>query len=409
VTRDVLFSISGRLFIALLNFAILFATASWFGPAIRGEASLLIANLAIVQLATDIVNGPGLIYLSKRNFLPRLFKASLVWTFGSSFLIISGLTLLGVSPSESFGLLFVLSCVFSVNIFTLQIILSEKKIRVYYFLQILQQALQLLLIVLAYHYGKISFHSFCLSVLIPLLLITPFSTFLAFRFRSSSGESETTGNTPGFLNILKTGSNAQVSNLFNFVATRISYYMIASDKEFLGVFSVAITICESVWIITYGFASILYPEIASSKNGTQNIRLTQNYLRYTMLLSATALIVLVCLPDRLFVWLLGAQYAGISDWFVWLAPGIFLMAIAKLLWNYFAGSGLFRLNNIAWASGSAVSVLATYVLLQQYGTQGLALATNLSYAVIALLLLLFFYRQKKQRDPSGENAFPGNI
>jgi O-antigen/teichoic acid export membrane protein len=393
VNNATISSILFRALLSVLNFLILIFTASYFGPLLRGEISLFIANLAIIQLSTDIINGPSVIFISKNKSLHNYLKISIVWTLLSSLLLISILTLLGFSNPDYFIILLIISIFLSVNTFLLQIILSYKKIYPYYIIQLIQLVFQLLFILLVINYHYISFFSFCLSALIPLVLSSFLTIYFAFKY--STKEDSDKNDSLNYKEIIKTGILAQTSNLFNFISTRIGYYFIATEKEELGVFSVAVTICESVWIITYGFASILYPEIAASVDERKNIQSTLNYLAYTLAFTFLALTVLLIIPEKLFLLVLGKKYMHIKIYLIYLSPGIFLLSGGKLLWNYFAGKGQFYLNNIAWGIGSFISLTITYFLINKYGIIGLASSMTISYFAITATMAVFFYNKRR--------------
>jgi len=191
----------------------------------------------------------------------------------------------------------------------------------------------------------------------------------------------------------RTGLIAQYSNFFNFLNTRIGFYLIfivlGNIKE-LGVFAVAVSLSESVWIISNTLATWLYPQIASSKDLEANIDKTLSNAYVAFWYSFTYLLILLIIPEHLYVWVLGNDFTGVKLYISLLIPGTLMLAYGKIFWNYFSGTGQFHINNYSSLVSSVIAITSSIPLMYYFRINGIAIATSIGYITYTTILIGVF-------------------
>jgi len=373
------------------SFIIVFMTSRLIGVEGRGEISLFIANLALVQLFNNIITGPALIYLIPRHKIFHIFIISFAWSILSSIFIIFLLSHTTFIDNYSIIDLLYLSVIFSILTSSMMIIQGNLEIKTYNLISLTQIAI---LIISLYSfifflndrtiqsYIHALYISYIISLIISLTAIR--KHFHSIRLSEILNELNA---------IFKIGFSAQISNFLNFINTRVSYYIISLlyiDKSSLGKFSLATALIESVWLISYGIATIQYPEISRSTDEQKNITLSLNYSKLTFWGSLIMILLLISIPENGYLYIFGSDFKGIKKIIILLSPGILLMSISKIFWNYFSGIGKFKYNNISGLIGLICSTLTTYFLIKKYGIEGAAYSTTLAYCLSSFYLIFMF-------------------
>jgi O-antigen/teichoic acid export membrane protein len=172
----------------------------------------------------------------------------------------------------------------------------------------------------------------------------------------------------------------------------LSFYLLEDrlGAAAVGIYGVAVSLAEALWIISRSISLVQMSEIANSDDLSHQNKLTAQWSRANFWLTALALIPLVMLPDPWLTWVFGRQFEGISKVILFLAPGILALSASNMLTHHFAGRGLYRLN----AAVSGVTLLSLVLglgpLLDLWGLQGASLAQSAAYMVGWLFAALVF-------------------
>ena len=78
--RKIISTIFARVLLAGLAFFLSILTTQYLGPHGRGDVSLFVLNLAIVQLLNNFIGGSYLVYLIPRRNFMQLFILSYAWS-----------------------------------------------------------------------------------------------------------------------------------------------------------------------------------------------------------------------------------------------------------------------------------------------------------------------------------------
>jgi O-antigen/teichoic acid export membrane protein len=192
----------------------------------------------------------------------------------------------------------------------------------------------------------------------------------------------------------------QVAVFTQLMSFRLSYYILNGyfGKEEVGVYSNAVSIAESIWLIGRSIATVQLSRIVNTKNESVSLQLTSRMNRLNLAVSAFCLIILSLIPSSWYIWIFGAEFAGINK-IIWaLAPGILFFGVALVLGYYFSGTGRHYVNAIASTAGLIVTVILGFIIIPVYHRYGAGITASISYGVTALIVVFFYQYQKNHHS-----------
>lgn len=405
VFKAVVHTLSSRFLSAILNFVLLWFTARWMGAEVRGEISLYFSSIYILVLVSGFAGGSTLIYLAPRFSIHRLLLLSYAWCTGVSLLLVPALALWPGLPAPTLIWWMVSSLIFNLTAVNRYLIIGQERIKTDNLLGVGINITQLALLVwfvLAIHETKLDAFVWAFVSAWSLALVV--SSFLLLKGRKTEPPAGS------WKNLIQTafsmGLLAQSTNLAQFIAYRIQYYIIAlqAGKESVGVFSTAVSLAEAVWMITQSISLVQLSHIVQQNNRNEAASWSLPWFKISLLLSSLALLVLLILPKSLFIWIFGPAFGSIAPLLFALTPGVLALAGSNILTHYFAGTAQLRINfGASIISLLAVSILS-YVLLQPFGIIGAAWASSAAYIAGAIWLIYHFNKQYTVR---WHEWFPG--
>ena len=389
--NKILGTFSSKVYSSAIGFVIIILTSHYMGPIGRGEISLFIANLTLVQLFNEIIIGPALVFLVPRHKIIHLLFISVLWSFFISLIIVAILYLTDLSSNYLIIDLFYLSVLYALLSSSLMIIQGKQEIKKYNLINTLQSSILILILCVYLFVLKIIsiesyIHTLYFAYSIPMFISLLYVLKLCDDFKLKGVGKE-------FIIILKTGFNAQISNFLNFLNSRISYYIIAVlyiDKSSLGIFALATSLVEAVWLVSYSIATIQYPIISSSDNYKQGAEISLSFSKITFWGSTLLILIMILIPEYIYLIIFGKGFAGIKEIILLLSPGIIVVSVSKIYWNYFSGLGKFKINNISGLIGLFCSTLSCYILIKYFGIIGAAYSTVATYIIISSYLFWAF-------------------
>lgn len=392
-----------RLIIALTNLGIVTVAARALGAEGIGTISLFILGISIIQLFSALVGGSVLVYMSARYPITQLIAPAWIWTLLISALGSTLLTNFDLAPPEfAIDLFFValLQSLFSIN---QNIQIGKEKIMQYNLAAVAQSLLMLasLLTLLSLSskpdvkdYINALYISFGIAFLISFAGIQKYFTRIQPFNRSVIRET------------FRFGSYVQVAGILQLFNYRLSYYIIEKffDRATLGIFSIGVQISESVWIISKSIALVQYSRISNSKDDAYNVRITLDFIKFTSVFTILMLLVLMLLPDELYVFIFRNDFRNVGQVILSLAPGIFAVAISLMFSHYFSGSGKPWHNTVSSGIGLIFTVLIGFTLIPAMGIIGAGITSSLAYLSGMLYQYIVF---KKSTSTPFTHFIPG--
>lgn len=384
---------AGKLITALAGFAIIVINAHYIGAVGVGTISLILLGITFINLVSNFIGGPAIVYLLPRFDAFRLIVPSYLWAFlcssaGSVLLSVSGLIPV-IYVFDVFWLSFFVT-VTSVN---LTILLAKERFVTYNLLSTLQILITLIvLIVLVFISGNHTVTAYLFAFYAGIILSFVVSLFAIRKLLHFSDIEELP---MVVVTLLKYSPFMQFGTIFQMLNYRLSYYIIERffGPGFLGVFTIGTQVSESVWIVGRSAATVHYARMSNTNNMDYARDLTLALIKGVFVITFLLLIIMVLLPQSVYVFLFGAGFAGARVVVLILAPGMLFTAVTMIISHYFSGIGLPRYSMYGSAAGLVMTVSAGFILIPILGINGAALTTSLSYLVCMSYLLFIFIRK----------------
>lgn len=191
------------------------------------------------------------------------------------------------------------------------------------------------------------------------------------------------------------GFKAHFSNVLSFINYRADIYLISMflNPAAVGLYGVAVSIAERLWIVSQSISSVLYPVISSSSDVDSKNKLTSVISRNVLFFSIIAGIVFYFASDLIFRLLFGEAYADSSDILKMLLPGIILFSVDRILSNDLAGRGKPELNMYTSIFTVASNIILNILLIPKIGIAGAAVSTSVTYSLSTLVKMILFKRE----------------
>lgn len=386
--RKIIQSLITKGSVAVVNFLILIVSSKYLGISTRGEISLIILNLSIIQMINEIYTGYSLVHYVSRFNINKIYLNGIAFTLGACTITNAGLYSLNMMP-EGFGwLLYLLSIIIILNTFNCVIILAKEFYKMYNFLSFFQPVVLLLGIFLFTSFsGNYTLDAFIWPLIISFALSFTISSYFVFVFALKSDVKEDFDLKP----ILKNGLYCQLAVLMYILSSRLSYYLLETKPD-VGLYSTASSLIESVLIITNSITPILLSRVALLGNTKNSITFTLIFAKLCFVFSILAVIIIYFIPDAFFSFLLGDAFKTSKSIMLMLSPGIIFLSFSGIISHYYSGIGNLKMVSFYNFFGFAVTAVLAPYFISHYGINGAALTTNLAYFVTLVVSTVVFFK-----------------
>jgi O-antigen/teichoic acid export membrane protein len=389
--KNIIHSLFIKGFVAVTNFLLLIVSAKYLGVSSRGEIAKFILNLTIIQIVNEVYTGYTLIHFIPKFNLKKLIVGGLFYTLIFASLSNAIIVFLNEQVKGFEWLGYLISLLIIVNTFNCVVILGKEKVRLYNFLNFLQPFLLLIgLLIAVYFLKNFTFSAYVYPLMISFSVALIISGAAVLKIVSSSPQSGTFHLKP----LLMNGLFCQAGILMHIFCNRYSYYLFSNTQK-LGLYSSASSLMESVLLISGAISPVLIARVANQENNLKSTELTLSLSKTSLILSALAVVVIVLLPEELFVWALGSGFAGTKHLMLLYAPGILMVSFFSVITNYFSALGKLNVVLICEGLGFAVTLIVAPFLINKYDIPGAAYTANLAYFVIAIAVGFSFFKFSK--------------
>lgn len=392
MVKKILSTIFTKGFVALVNLAVLLVSSKQLGGDVRGQISLLILNIAIVQAVNEIYTGYALVYFIPKTSLKHIYSNGIKWTFLCTLLISSFFFVFKIGLNEQWLNTGVLSLIIILHSFHGVIILAKEKIGIYNFLNFFQPTLlltALMFFVFVLNERTVSSYIWSLYISFTLSLVISSGVILnIFKYKNDAKPEF------NFSQIVKNGFYNQLANLSHMLSNRYNFYLLGTTT-LVGIYSNSTSLIESVLIISGSAAPIILTHIANKRSESKNIEITFMLSKLCFLLSLVCVLILIAIPGDFFSFLLGKDFSSTKQVMLSLSPGVLVVSFSTIISHYYSALGRQRLIAVANFSGLIITVAFSYLLIHQYGLFGACYATCLSYFVASVILVYSFMKENK--------------
>lgn len=382
-----------KVLILLINFAVLTLTTNYFGLEGRGLISIIMADMAIIVIFNNIMGGNSVVYFMNKVGLSRLILPAAIWIILSTTIISFVFSFL--HTQQSYFILLPITLVTSFLALNLLIFIGKEKIQHFNVFSLLAPALLLIFsLCVIYLFKNRTVNAYLFSYflsqavvfIISLIIIRP---YLVKKEIGISKDIVKKAFSYGWKN--------ELSYFIQFLNYRLSYFFILyyQDITSVGLFSVAIVVSESIWLMAKSITTVQYSKIVNLDNQNSAIELTRKSAKISLYATLSMLIVLALIPSWVFGFVFGKDFSTIKQLLFLLMPGILSIAVSNVYGHYFAALNQMRVLIVKSTIGLVFTVLLSIILIPLWSLTGACIVTSVSYLSSSIYLLIHFYKTSK--------------
>lgn len=373
-----------RVIVAAANLAVLLLTARWLGPAARGDISLFVLDLSLIMLVSEMVGGPALVYQVPRINNLQLKSLGYGWGLISSFLCLFVLYFFSLIPANSGYFLILSGMLLNAGSVHSQILIGRGRFCSFSILNMLSPLTILGFIIFSLHYDEKKVEIVYNAILVGAIL----SFIIGAILTPGTWSKKPVPWLRLIPEVFYNGGLNQSASIFHLLSNRFSYFLLQRQygNADLGVFSLAVSICESVLMFSHSLSLVFYSRSANRSDDEGLRRGTAKWAGWSFLITAGGCLILAIVPSAWLVMLVGEGFREASLYFIVLSIPVMLTSYYQLITHYFSGQGNYRLNAGAGLIGAAVSVVFCFFLIPFFGMYGAALSS-----IAGAIAMFIFY------------------
>jgi O-antigen/teichoic acid export membrane protein len=190
--------------------------------------------------------------------------------------------------------------------------------------------------------------------------------------------------------MLTYGLRAYVAIVVSFLVIRLDLLLVNGylGAREAGLYSVAATIADGMFVLPMVVALNLFPRVARSETHEQ----TAEVFRSLAVLYGAVCLITIPLAQAIPL-VFGERFDGSISLYYWLLPGIYCLGMLTILAHHFAGRGYPREAAAVWFVGLALNIAINVAFLPGRGAWVASLASSIAYAVLLALHLWLFVRE----------------
>jgi O-antigen/teichoic acid export membrane protein len=165
-----------------------------------------------------------------------------------------------------------------------------------------------------------------------------------------------------------------------------------------GIYVVAVTLSEKLWVVSTAASTVLAPRISQlASDEDARKRLTPLVSRVVLLITLICTIVLAIIARPLIAVLFGDQYVDSVLPLLLLLPGIFILGVAKVWANDIGARGRPEINMYISLAALFFNIIGNVILIPRFGLAGAAIATTISYFICSTATLFVYVRMTSNK------------
>ena len=393
--KTIIHTLGSRFFTTFIGFAVLLLTTRYLGAEGTGTLGLISASVGLIVIFAGFIGGGSLVYLIPRHNFTLLLVPAYLWAIlmvGAGSLVLFVFNLVPIEVIPPVAILSFLSCIGSVNLIAL---VGKERITVNNRLSILQAVLNITLLFIFFiiletatveRYLYAMYASGAVALILEFLMIRQY-------FGWPTGTIAEVRET--IRSILQYGFLSQLGNVIQFLNYRLSFFLINfyAGIAAVGVYSVGVTLSESIWIAAQSISLVQYARIANTDDLEYSRVLTLQLSKVGLLATVVLVGVLLVIPPQLFGTIFGRDFSQVYYVIASMAIGIIAFGYALMISHYFAGLGRYHINTFASVCGLVATGVLSVILIPRYGYIGAGITSSIAYTLTSLVQVWFFVQQ----------------
>jgi O-antigen/teichoic acid export membrane protein len=193
---------------------------------------------------------------------------------------------------------------------------------------------------------------------------------------------------------LSYGIRAQLSNIITLLNYRIDVFLVNAllSPAAVGIYAVSVSVAERTWILSQAVCTVLFPLISGLKDEGKRTQVTPLISRWILGTGIASALLLGLTAKWLIRFLYGSAFYAAVEPLLWLLPGVVLWGFARVLTNDISARGKPEINIYLAIVSFVVNIGANLVLIPRFGIRGAAIASSISYPVVAIGAALAYHQ-----------------
>ncbi len=398
--KKIISTTGSRILNAFFTLFILWLFTNYVGKRGLGIIALVVLSITIIQLFYDFLAGNPLIYFVSRTSLKKLLIPAYCWIILITIVVIAIFVPFHHFAPFIFNTLVPIGYGFHIIVLSLingfiqihyNILIGQGRIKDYNMLFLLQIVLVMVFFTLfVVHGGKALDYIKALYISWSSIAVISF-----FIIVSKTKMGSLTGWKSVSKKILQFGTFSFAANILHLGNKRLSFYFIKAfaGLSMLGIYNAGVQLAEGVRIIGQSISLVQYSAISGSRNNSYAHTLTIQLMKFSVILTFLALLVLLLIPSDVYAAVLSKDFLRVKEIILYLFPGVLALSANTIFSHYFSGLGHPEINLRTNIAGFIVTVVFALILIPFFGIIGAAITTSMSYITTAVYQYKIFKKQ----------------
>jgi len=193
------------------------------------------------------------------------------------------------------------------------------------------------------------------------------------------------------------GGKVYLANMTSFLSYRIDIFLVALylNPVEVGLYSIAVSIAEKLFLVPGAFSTVLFPKVSSIKNSEAN-DLTPKIVRHTFFLISIFSILLAIFAKPFMTVVFGSDYLQAVLPLIVLLPGIIAYGVGGVMAADLSGRGMPQFAIYSTIACLIVNIPLNIIFIPKLGIAGASLASSIAYFIDTLVILGAFLAVSKK-------------
>ena len=391
-----------RILNAAINLIVLLLITHKIGREGFGEIALIMVDITVIQMFIDLLAGSALIYFASRANTGQLLVPAYLW-IGFILAVFAGITFFIrtffpglyslIIPSGYEVHIFALALLNALMITHYNLLLGKKEIRRYNIIF----TVQILVFLSVFVYGIFGKENFTpLAYVYAMYVAYGAGSIFSFAvLMQRSGKLSARGWADISRKVVNFGFISSIANILHIGNKRLSFYVLRyfSGLSALGGYNTGVQLTEGLRIIGQSISLVQFSTISNTDDREYARLLTVKLMKFTLLLTFSALILLVVLPEQVYTFIFSKDFSDVRPIVIALSPGVLALAANTIFSHYFSGLGNPKVNMWSNVAGLVFTVILAFTLIPVFGTIGAALTASFSYTATVVYQYIVFEKR----------------
>ncbi len=383
--KSIVFTFLSKVSVSALGLIMVVLISRNLGADGRGHLSLFVSSIALVQLFADFGSSSVIINLSYKINQRKLWLSSLIWIAGICFLSFG--VLQSLRHVAYYLLIPFAAFLFSAINLNQMLLMGNQELKKRNVSLLIQPVSLLILFIGFYFYAKFGVISYPLALFIALLISFMVTLILVWKYLIKKEKRFAFEPL-----VLKQGILVQGAQAVQFFNYRLNFFLVAYliNDAALGLYSNAIVICESVWILGHSIGQIQHMKILNTTDEQEHVKLTTKLVYINLLGTLAICLVLFIIPSSFWVLIFSKDFYQMGNLFMYLIPGVLAFSVSNIYNHYFHAKSDFKRIFKYNLFGLLAGVVMAPILILKFGILGACMAWSIGLIVSMVFYLLGF-------------------